>query len=65
MKGGEEMRFELTAEEVKILGETLRREITDLRMEIADTDQKDFRDILKGKKETLKTIMGKLERMAA
>jgi len=59
------MRFELTPEEVKVLRETLRREISDLRMEIADTDQKDFRDLIKEKKETLKTIVGKLERMAA
>jgi hypothetical protein len=59
------MRFELIPKEVNVLRETLRREISDLRMEIADTDQKDFRDILKEKKETLKTIMGKLERMAA
>ncbi|NOY53331.1 MAG: hypothetical protein GXP58_06875 [Deltaproteobacteria bacterium] len=59
------MRFELTPDEGRILQDFLRREIADLRMEIADTDQKDFRDILKGKKETLKTIVGKLERMAA
>ncbi len=59
------MRFELTTDEVEILEEFLRREIADLRMEIADTDQKDFREILKAKKETLKTIRGKLERMAA
>ncbi len=59
------MRFEPIPKEVNVLRETLRREISDLRMEISDTDQKDFRDILKDKKETLKTIMGKLERMAA
>jgi len=59
------MRFELTAGEIEVLEEFLRREISDLRMEIADTDQKDFREILKAKKETLKTIRGKLERMAA
>jgi len=59
------MKFELTAGEVQVLEEFLRREISDLRMEIADTDQKDFREILKAKKETLKTIRGKLERMAA
>jgi hypothetical protein len=65
MKGGGEMRIDLSEEEAKILRETLSGEISELGLEIADTDQKDFREMLKGRKQILKSVMSKLERVAA
>ena len=49
-------RLELTSEEAYVLRETLESYLSDLRMEIADTDRKDFRDQLKHRKELLERI---------
>ncbi len=55
------MQLELTPDEAKILHETLVGEISELGMEIADTDQKDFRDALKKKKAVLGHLVRALE----
>jgi hypothetical protein len=47
------IQLDLTDEEVEILTEVLESAHSDLRMEIADTDRMDFRDMLKGRKAVL------------
>lgn len=46
--------------EARILRETLESFLSDLRMEIADTDLKDFRDRLKARRVVLEKIAGRL-----
>ncbi|HOW33173.1 MAG TPA: hypothetical protein PLN32_01810 [Methanoregulaceae archaeon] len=53
----------LTKEEVSILKNVLTEYLSDLRMEVADTDKQDFRNHLKKKEETIKEILGTLARM--
>ncbi|OPZ44811.1 MAG: hypothetical protein BWY93_00240 [Euryarchaeota archaeon ADurb.BinA087] len=53
----------LTKEEVSILKDVLEEYLSDLRMEVADTDKQDFRDHLKKEEETIKEILGTLSRM--
>ncbi len=59
------MMIELTMEEAKILKEALTSQISELGMEIADTDRKDFRDHLKRRKAILMGLVDKLKDMAA
>ena len=53
----------LTGEEVTILKTVLEEYLSDLRMEVADTDKQDFRNNLKKEEETIKEILGTLTRM--
>lgn len=53
--------LEFTEEETGILREVLRSYLSDLRMEMADTDRKDFRDGLAHRKEVLQGVLGKLD----
>ncbi len=55
------IRLELNREQVSILREALDSYLSDLRMEIADTDRKDFREQLKRKKEILLQIRNQLQ----
>ncbi len=50
-------KLSLTAEQNAALKETLTSYLSDLRMEIADTDKQDFRELLKKKKELLNEIL--------
>lgn len=50
-----------TQEELSVLEEVLKEYLTELRMEIADTDDYDFRQALKKKSEMLQSILGKME----
>jgi hypothetical protein len=51
--------LELSNEESKILVDVLTSHLSDLRMEIADTDQMDFREQLKQRKAVIeKAITG-------
>ncbi len=59
------MEIPLNSEEVAILRETLSADVSDLGMEIADTDRKDFRETLKRRKKVLMEILQKLSRAAA
>jgi hypothetical protein len=52
---------DLTAEEIEILVAVLRSYLSDLRMEIADTDSLAFRDILKRRKAVLLKAITALE----
>jgi hypothetical protein len=47
----------LTAEEATLLGEILTSYLSDLRMEIADTEAMDFREALKQREVFLKRLL--------
>ena len=55
-------KLNLTPEQAEILKETLDSYQSDLRMEIAHTDQHDFREMLKNKKKILNEIVDMLTR---
>jgi len=59
------IQFDLSEEERRILLEVLESALSDLRMEIADTDSMDFRDMLKGRKEVIKKVIGALQAAGA
>lgn len=50
----------LTAEEAAMLAEVLRSYLSDLRMEIADTDSRDFRQSLKQRETFLDKLLSQL-----
>jgi len=52
--------LELDQEQEKVLGTTLERCLSDLRLEIADTDDHDFREALKHTEEVLNGILAAL-----
>ncbi len=47
------IQLDLSDEEQRTLLEMVQTLLSDLRMEIANTDRKDFRDMLKGRKAIL------------
>jgi hypothetical protein len=51
----------LTPDEADTLAEVLESCVSDLRMEIADTDSMDFRENLKRRRETLEAIVERLK----
>jgi hypothetical protein len=51
----------ITEEERELLIELLENDISDLRMEIADTDRREYRDMLKNREAQMKNIQQKLE----
>jgi hypothetical protein len=53
-------QLDLTPEEVEILRHVLTNDLSDLRMEIADTDRLDFRDRLKQRKAVLAKVLDAL-----
>jgi hypothetical protein len=52
--------FELDPEEAKVLAEALAEYISDLRMEISNTDSMDFREGLKERERILKSLLERL-----
>ena len=52
----------LTDAEARTLLRTLQEDLSNLRMEIADTDRMEFRDQLKGTKAIFESIIQKLQR---
>lgn len=54
------VQLNLTAEEAAATGEVLESYLSDLRMEIADTDAMDFRERLKQREAFLKKLLGTL-----
>lgn len=56
------MQINLTAEEAEMLNEILTSFLSDLRMEIADTDSMDFREELKKREVLLKRLLNDLEK---
>mgnify|MGYP001574970778 CR=1 FL=1 len=51
------IHLELTHEEKEMLIDILGNDLSDLRMEIADTDSLEFREMLKKQKEVLKKVL--------
>jgi hypothetical protein len=54
------LELDLTEHEREVLVEILESAHSDLRMEIANTDLKDFRDMLKGRKAVLAKVLDAL-----
>lgn len=52
--------LELSSEEAYVLRDTLESYLSDLRMEIADTDRQEYREQLKHRKQILERIAGVL-----
>jgi hypothetical protein len=52
--------LDLSSEDAWILRDTLESYLSDLRMEIADTDRQDYRDQLKHRKAVLERIAASL-----
>jgi hypothetical protein len=52
--------FELNPEELELLKEILASDLSELRMEIADTDNSRFKDGLKHRKQIMLDILEKL-----
>jgi hypothetical protein len=59
------IRVELTTKEAKELHDILDNYLSDLRMEIVDTESHDFRAMLKKRKEFIARLLGQLEPQAA
>lgn len=55
------IRLDLNEEERGILLQILENDRSDLRMEIADTDRQDFREMLKGRKAVLVKVIESLK----
>lgn len=55
------IQLELTAAEQQILVGVLESYLSDLRMEIADTDRKDFREMLKARKQVVMKVLEALQ----
>ena len=51
------IELELTPRERELVVEVLQSSLSDLRMEIADTDRMEFREALKEQKEALRKLL--------
>lgn len=56
------IQIELTSEKAEMLREIISTYLSDLRMEIAGTENMDFREELKKKEEFLKQLLPRLEK---
>lgn len=59
------MQLTLAGADAEVLGEILSGYLSDLRMEIADTDAQAFREMLKQREALLKRLIAELGRAAA
>jgi hypothetical protein len=59
-KEGTVVTLQLTPDDAEVLRMALESYLSDLRMEIADTDSMDFREMLKKKKAVLRAIANQL-----
>jgi hypothetical protein len=57
------IQFMVTEEERELLMDVLENNISDLRMEIADTDRQEYRNMLKNRETIMKNIQSKLEQV--
>ena len=51
------IQLDLDDQERETLGTVLKSYLSDLRMEIADTDRQDFRDMLKERKAVIRKVL--------
>ncbi|MGE5443480.1 MAG: hypothetical protein ACM3SR_02635 [Ignavibacteriales bacterium] len=56
------IQIELTSEKAEMLREIISTYLSDLRMEIADTENMNFRENLKKKEEFLNELLQRLEK---
>jgi len=61
VEGGIMVNIDLSPDEKKVLVEVLTTCISNLRMEICDTDRKDFREEIKERKELLMKVVDALQ----
>lgn len=59
------IQVDLDDREGQIFLEVLETALSDLRMEIANTDSMDYREMLKGRKEVIKKVIGALRAAGA
>ncbi|MGD9762332.1 MAG: hypothetical protein AB7V27_01265 [Candidatus Binatia bacterium] len=59
------MQLTLTDAEADLLKDVLTSYLSELRMEIADTDAAEFREVLKEREELLKRVIDKLNHTAS
>ena len=59
------VRLELSPEQYQLLVELLESCLTDLRMEIVDTDRIDYKDMLKDRKDILLSLLETLRSASA
>ncbi len=57
-------RFDMTPEEAHIMVHVLASTLSDLRMEISDTDSYDYRVMLKERKRVIRKVLDQFETMA-
>lgn len=55
------VKIEITSEEAEQLGSMLEEYLSDLRMEIVDTEDHKFRESLKGRKAFVERLMSQLK----
>jgi acetolactate synthase small subunit len=58
------LTLSLTHQQAHILRQTLESVLSDLSVEIADTDRKEYRDEIKGERDTLRQILIQLQSLA-
>ena len=56
------MNIDLSAEESDALRATLESALSDLRMEVADTEDQAFREALKAREKALRSVLDRLGR---
>lgn len=59
------LQLNRTAEEEQHLKEAVKRRLTELEHEIAHTDSMAFKDMLKGRRETMRKVIEQLPDLAA
>ena len=59
------MQLNLTSDETATLHEMVAGYLADLRMEIAHTDAREFRELLRGREALLERLLGALEQQGA
>lgn len=55
------VKIEITPEEAEQLHSILDNYLSDLRMEIADTEDHNFRTMLKGRRDLVERVLGQLK----
>jgi hypothetical protein len=56
--------LELSPEELEILSEELQSKLSEMELEVAHTDTRDFKELLKKRQEVLVRILAKLSKAA-
>lgn len=55
------MQIALSPDEARLLAELLEAEVADLRLEIRDTDDYDFKEVLRERQKVIEGLVNKLE----